>query len=91
MKNWFLYFILFVFHVQSVKAQSNMLFEEGKSLERQYNTNDAINKYEEALSFPGIHLPILVRLVELNCYTIDDQKEEADKRIQLDKIKEYVL
>ncbi len=91
MKNWFLYFVLFVCHVQLVKAQSNLLFEEGKSLERQYNTNDAIKKYEEALIFPGIHLPILVRLVELNCYTIDDQKEEADKRIQLDKIKEYVL
>ena len=91
MKNWLFYFVLFVCHVQLVKAQSNLLFEEGKSLERQYNTNDAIKKYEEALSFPGIHLPILVRLVELNCYTIDDQKEEADKRIQLDKIKEYVL
>lgn len=91
MKNWALFFVLFFGHLQLVKAQSNFLFEEGKSLERQYNTNDAIKKYEEALSVPGNHLPILVRLVELNCYTIDDQKEEADKRAQLEKIRDYVF
>jgi tetratricopeptide (TPR) repeat protein len=73
-----------------VNGQANVLFEEGRALERQYNTTEAIKKYEESIRLDPNQMTILVRLVEIHCNNIHELKEDAAKRAELDKAKSYL-
>lgn len=88
MKNWLTVFIIFI----SIGAysQSNVLIEEAKAFERQYNTSQAILKYEEAIKFNPQQLAILVRLVEIYCSSSAETEEENSKKTQLNKAKDYL-
>lgn len=84
--------ILFILGLGSiVKAQSNILVEEAKAFERQYNTAQAILKYEQAIKEQPNQLSVIVRLVEIYCFELTDLKEENKKREQLNKAKELLL
>lgn len=89
MKKWIGLILLFCCFVAN--GQTNALFEEAKAFERQYNTPQAILKYEEALKSNTNQIAILIRLVEMYCSGLDDAKEEASKKNQLNKAKEFLL
>jgi len=72
-------------------AQNNSSFEEAKAFERQYNTPQAILKYEEALKANPNQMAILVRLVEIYCFGLEADKDESTKIIQLNKAKDYLI
>jgi hypothetical protein len=88
MKNWITVFVLFI--SGGVYAQSNILLDEARAFERQYNSTHAILKYEEALKNNHNQLPILTRLVEIYCSSTEENKEEDFKKNQLNKAKEYL-
>jgi TPR repeat protein len=72
-------------------AQNNSSFEEAKAFERQYNTAQAIFKYEESLKANPNQMAILVRLVEIYCFGLEADKDESTKIIQLNKAKDYLI
>jgi TPR repeat protein len=72
-------------------AQNNSSFEEAKAFERQYNTAQAILKYEESLKANPNQMAILVRLVEIYCFGLEADKDESTKIIQLNKAKDYLI
>lgn len=74
-----------------VSAQTNLLVEEAKALERQYNTAQAILKYEQAIKEQPNQLNVIVRLIEIYCFELSDTKEEDKKREQLNKAKQLLL
>lgn len=74
-----------------VKGQTNSLFEEAKAYERQYNTTQAILKYEEAIKSNPSQITILIRLVEIYCSGLDEVKDEESKKGQLNKAKDFLL
>lgn len=74
-----------------VNAQTNLLVEEARALERQYNTPLAILKYEQAIKEQPNQLSVIVRLIEIYCFELADVKEEDKKREQLNKAKQLLL
>ncbi len=74
-----------------VNGQSNQLIEEAKALERQYNTTQAVLKYEQSLKENPNQLSVIVRLVEIYCFELDDVKDDDKKKEQLNKAKELLL
>ena len=84
--------ILFLLGLSSfVQAQSTLLVDEAKAFERQYNTAQAMLKYEQALKEQPNQLSIIVRLIEIYCFELADVKEEDKKREQLNKAKQLLL
>ena len=74
-----------------VDAQTNQLIDEAKAFERQYNTTQAILKYEQAIKEQPNQLSIIVRLIEIYCFELTEVKEEDKKREQLNKAKDLLL
>ena len=72
-------------------GQTNALFEEAKAFERQYNTPQAVLKYEEAIKSNPNQIAILIRLVEIYCSGLEEAKDDASKKVQLNKAKEFLL
>ena len=90
MKKGGLFFILCLcLGVKSI-GQSNQLIEEGRAFEKQYNTTQAISKYEQAIKENAAQLPVLVRLIEIYCYGMADEHDDDKKKEQLKKAKEYL-
>jgi tetratricopeptide (TPR) repeat protein len=89
MKKWIGLLLMLTWFVAN--AQNNSSFEEAKAFERQYNTSQAILKYEEALKANPNQMAILVRLVEIYCFGLEADKEESTKIIQLNKAKDYLI
>jgi tetratricopeptide (TPR) repeat protein len=88
MKKWIGLILMLCWFV--AKGQTNALFEEAKAFERQYNTPQAILKYEEAIKSNTNQIAILIRLVEIYCSGLEEIKEEESKLVQLNKAKEYL-
>jgi tetratricopeptide (TPR) repeat protein len=88
MKNWLVLSFMLCWSVSN--GQTNVLFEEAKAFERQYNTPQAILKYEEALKANPNQMYILVRLVEIYCSSAEENNEEDFKKGQLNKAKAYL-
>jgi hypothetical protein len=61
-------------------GQTNVLLEEAKAFDRQYNTPQAILKYDEALKSNPNQIAILVRMVEIYCSALEEIKEEESKK-----------
>lgn len=72
-----------------VQGQTNSL-EEAKAFERQYNTGQAILKYEESLKENPNQLSVLVRLIEIYCFGLEEKSQEEIRISQLNKAKEYL-
>ncbi|MEN9952406.1 MAG: hypothetical protein RLZZ520_674 [Bacteroidota bacterium] len=72
-------------------GQTNALFEEAKAFERQYNTSQAILKYEESMRSNPHQMAILIRLVEIYCSGLEEAKDDATKKVQLNKAKDFLL
>jgi tetratricopeptide (TPR) repeat protein len=89
MKNWIV--LSFMFCCFVANGQTNVLLEEAKAFDRQYNTPQAILKYDEALKSNPNQIAILVRMVEIYCSGLEEIKEEESKKVQLNKAKEYLL
>jgi hypothetical protein len=89
MKKWIGLLLMFTWFFAN--AQNNSSFEEAKAFERQYNTPQAILKYEEALKANTNQMAILVRLVEIYCFGLEADKDESTKIIQLNKAKDYLI
>ena len=89
MKNWTSLFIILC--SLEVNAQPNTILEEARAFERQYNTTQAILKYEEALRSNPHQLSILTRLVEIYCSSTEESKEEDFKKAQLNKANENLV
>jgi len=84
--------ILVIFGLGCIaNAQSTALVEEAKALERQYNTAQAILKYEQAIKEQPNQSSVIVRLIEIYCFELADVKEEDKKREQLNKAKQLLL
>jgi len=89
MKKWIGLLLMLTWFVAN--AQNNSSFEEAKAFERQYNTAQAIFKYEESLKANPNQMAILVRLVEIYCFGLEADKDESTKIIQLNKAKDYLI
>lgn len=89
MKNWLWLSFMLCWFVAN--GQTNALFEEGKAFERQYNTAQAILKYEDAIKTNPYQIAVLTRLVEIYCSGLDETKDEKGNKIQLNKVKELLL
>jgi tetratricopeptide (TPR) repeat protein len=88
MKKWIVLFFMLSWFV--AEGQTNNSLEEAKAFERQYNTPQAILKYEEALKSNPNQMSILVRLVEIYCSSAEENNEEDFKKGQLNKAKAYL-
>jgi tetratricopeptide (TPR) repeat protein len=91
MKKGFLCVILMVCLGGFVKGQSNQLLDEARALERQYNTTQAVLKYEQSLKENPNQLSVIVRLVEIYCFELDQVNNDDKKTEQLNKAKELLL
>jgi hypothetical protein len=74
-----------------VKGQSNQLLDEARALERQYNTAQAVLKYEQSLKENPNQLSVIVRLVEIFCFELDQENNDDKKTEQLNKAKDLLL
>ncbi len=90
MNKAFLCVFLLIFLGDFAKGQSNQLLDEARALERQYNTAQAILKYEQSLKENPNQLSVIVRLVEIYCFELDDVKDDLKKSEQLNKSKELL-
>ena len=90
MNKGFLCVFLLIFLGDFAKGQSNQLLDEARALERQYNTAQAILKYEQSLKENPNQLSVIVRLVEIYCFELDDVKDDLKKNEQLNKAKELL-
>lgn len=90
MKKGFLCVFLLIFLGDFVKGQSNPLLDEARALERQYNTAQAILKYEQSLKENPKQLLVIVRLIEIYCFELDEVKDDLKKSEQLNKAKELL-
>jgi tetratricopeptide (TPR) repeat protein len=88
MKKWIVLSFMLSWFV--AEGQTNNSLEEAKAFERQYNTPQAILKYEEALKSNPNQMSILVRLVEIYCSSAEENNEEDFKKGQLNKAKAYL-
>lgn len=84
-----LFLIILVCCSSLINGQTNLL-EEAKALERQYNTAQAIIKYEEALIENPNQFSILIRLIEIYCFGLEETKDEEARIDQLNKAKELL-
>jgi tetratricopeptide (TPR) repeat protein len=91
MKKGFLCVLILVLLVDFVKGQSNQLIDEARALERQYNTPQAVVKYEQSLKENPHQLSVIVRLVEIYCFELVEVNDDDKKREQLHKAKELLL
>ena len=89
MKKWIGLLVMSCWFV--AKGQTNSLFEEAKAFERQYNTSQAILKYEEAIRSNPQQMAILIRLVEIYCSRLEETKDDESKKVQLNKAKDFLL
>ncbi|MEY3945877.1 MAG: hypothetical protein RJB03_583 [Bacteroidota bacterium] len=80
MRRLFCLFMLFI----SVKimAQTSSLIEEARSLERQFKTEEAINKYLEYLKTDSKNKSVLLRTIELYCMKGNETENESARLIQ---------
>ena len=90
MKKGFLCVLLLVCLGDFVKGQSNQLNDEARALERQYNTAQAVLKYEQSLKENPNQLSVIVRLVEIYCFELNDVNDDDKKKEQLNKAKELL-
>lgn len=90
MKKGFLFFLFLVCLGDFVKGQSNQLNDEARALERQYNTAQAVLKYEQSLKENPNQLSVIVRLVEIYCFELNDVNDDDKKKEQLNKAKELL-
>lgn len=72
-----------------INGQTSSL-EEAKAFERQYNTAQAVLKYEESLKENPNQLSVLVRLIEIHCFGLESTKDEELRKAQLNKAKEWL-
>jgi tetratricopeptide (TPR) repeat protein len=89
MKKWIGLLVMSCWFV--AKGQTNVLFDEAKAYERQYNTPQAILKYEEAIKSNPNQIAILIRLVEIYCSGLEEAKDDETKKVQLNKAKDFLL
>jgi hypothetical protein len=91
MKKVILSVLILVGIVCFVNGQSNQLIDEARTLERQYNTTQAVLKYEQSLKENPNQLSVIVRLVEIYCFELNEVNDDDKKREQLNKAKELLL
>jgi tetratricopeptide (TPR) repeat protein len=89
MRSWIVVGLILGF--LGANAQTNTQYEEAKAFERQYNTAQAILKYEEALKEKTYQIPILVRLIEIYCFGLEESADEETKKEHLNKAKAYLM
>lgn len=75
----FIFSILILLASSKLFSQSTSLIEEARSLERQFKTDDAINKYFEYLGTDQKNRTILLRIVELYCMKGNETESESDR------------
>ena len=90
MKKGFLCILFLVCLGDFVKGQSNQLNDEARALERQYNTAQAVLKYEQSLKENPNQISVIVRLVEIYCFELNDVNDDDKKKEQLNKAKELL-
>ena len=83
MKKGFLCVLFLVCLTVFVKGQSNQLNDEARALERQYKTAQAVLKYEMSLKENPNQLTVIVRLVEIYCFELDEVNDDDKKKEQL--------